>query len=307
MHISVLLQESITALNLKENGIYIDATLGYAGHSSEILKRIRRGCLFAFDQDSDAIKYSNEKLSKISDNYEIIKSNFCNLKKELNERNIKKVDGILFDLGVSSPQLDEADRGFSYHKDARLDMRMNKEASLSAAEVVNFYDEANLTKIFFQYGEEKYSKSIARAIVKYRKEKQIETTFELVEIIKSAIPEKAKRDKHPARKVFQAIRIEVNNELEVLEQALNQALELVDIGGRVVVITFHSLEDRIVKNKFKEVTKIDSKVKGLPNIPDEYLPDFKLVNTKAIIPTMEELENNNRARSSKLRIIERVK
>ena len=322
MHISVLLQESIAALNLKEDGIYVDATLGYAGHSSEILKRVRRGCLFAFDQDSEAINFSKNKLSSIGNNYEIIKSNFCNLKEELKKRNVTKVDGILFDLGVSSPQLDEKERGFSYHLDARLDMRMNTEQELSAYEVVNSYDEAKLAKIFFEYGEEKYSKSIARAIVKARSEKKIETTLELVEIIKSAMPEKAKRDKHPARKVFQAIRIEVNNELEVLKQALNQALDIIDVGGRVVVITciellknegrlciitFHSLEDRIVKNIFKEKTKIDSRVKGLPNIPDEYLPDFRLVNNKAIVPSLEELENNNRARSSKLRVIERIK
>ena len=179
MHISVLLQESIAALNLKEDGIYVDATLGYAGHSSEILKRVRRGCLFAFDQDSEAINFSKNKLSSIGNNYEIIKSNFCNLKEELKKRNVTKVDGILFDLGVSSPQLDEKERGFSYHLDARLDMRMNTEQELSAYEVVNSYDEAKLAKIFFEYGEEKYSKSIARAIVKARTEKKIETTLEI--------------------------------------------------------------------------------------------------------------------------------
>lgn len=307
MHISVLLQESIAALNLKEDGIYVDCTLGYAGHSSEILKRVRRGCLFAFDQDSDAIKYSDKVLSKISDNYKIIDSNFCYLKEKLEELGINKVDGILFDLGVSSPQLDEADRGFSYHMDAKLDMRMNKEQSLSAYNVVNEYSKEKLTKIFFEYGEEKYARQIAKAIEKYRGNKNIETTLELVEIIKSAVPEKAKRDKHPARKVFQAIRIEVNNELEVLKKALYSALDIVDVGGRVVVITFHSLEDRIVKNIFKEVTMIDPRVKGLPNIPKEYLPDFELVNNKAIIPSKEEIENNNRARSSKLRVIQRIK
>ena len=307
MHISVLLQESIAALNLKEDGIYVDCTLGYAGHSSEILKRVRRGCLFAFDQDSDAIKHSDKVLSKISDNYKIINSNFCYLKEKLEELGINKVDGILFDLGVSSPQLDKADRGFSYHMDAKLDMRMNKEQSLSAYNVVNEYSKEKLTKIFFEYGEEKYARQIAKAIEKYRGNKNIETTLELVEIIKSAVPEKAKRDKHPARKVFQAIRIDVNNELEVLKKALYSALDIVDVGGRVVVITFHSLEDRIVKNIFKEVTMIDTRVKGLPNIPKEYLPDFELVNNKAIIPSKEEIENNNRARSSKLRVIQRIK
>lgn len=307
MHISVLLNESIAALNLKEDGIYVDCTLGYAGHSSEILKRIRRGYLFAIDQDKEAIEYSEKKLSKISNNFEIIKTNFASIKEVLNEKNIQKVDGILFDLGVSSPQLDEVDRGFSYHNDAKLDMRMDSDQKLSAYDVVNTYSKEELTKIFFTYGEEKYSSSIAKNIVKYRENKNIETTLELVEIIKNSIPEKAKRDKHPARRVFQAIRIEVNKELEVLEIALKNSLDLIGVGGRIVVITFHSLEDRIVKNIFKDVTNIDKKVKGLPNVPDEYLPNFKLITTKAIVPSEEELKLNNRARSSKLRVIERIK
>ena len=304
MHISVLLQESIAALNLKEDGIYVDATLGYAGHSSEILKRVRRGCLFAFDQDSEAINFSKNKLSSIGNNYEIIKSNFCNLKEELKKRNVTKVDGILFDLGVSSPQLDEKERGFSYHLDARLDMRMNTEQELSAYEVVNSYDEAKLAKIFFEYGEEKYSKSIARAIVKARAEKEIETTLELVEIIKSAMPEKAKRDKHPARKVFQAIRIEVNNELEVLKKALREALKLLKVNGRICVITFHSLEDKICKDIFNEVTKNPEGYKDMPIIPKELEPKFKKIKT--IEPSQEELSENNRSRSAKLRIIEKI-
>lgn len=307
MHSSVLLEEAIQGLNLKEDGIYVDCTLGYAGHSSEILKRVRRGCLFAFDQDSDAIKYSREKLSKIGDNFTIIYSNFVNIKEELLKRDVTKVDGILFDLGVSSVQLDEADRGFSYHQDAHLDMRMDRNQELSAYEVVNNYEEAKLRDIFFKYGEEKYSSSIARAIVKYRENKKIETTLELVEIIKSAMPMKAKRDKHPARKVFQAIRIEVNHELDILDKAIRDSLDLLDINGRLAIITFHSLEDRIVKNIFKEVTHIDERVKGLPNIPEEYLSNFKLVNNKAIIPSDTELDNNNRSRSAKLRIIERIR
>lgn len=307
MHISVLLEEAIQGLNLKEDGIYVDCTLGYAGHSSEILKRVRRGCLFAFDQDSDAIKYSREKLSKIGDNFTIIYSNFVNIKEELLKRDVTKVDGILFDLGVSSVQLDEADRGFSYHQDAHLDMRMDRNQELSAYEVVNNYEEAKLRDIFFKYGEEKYSSSIARTIVKYRENKKIETTLELVEIIKSAMPMKAKRDKHPARKVFQAIRIEVNHELDILDKAIRDSLDLLDINGRLAIITFHSLEDRIVKNIFKEVTHIDERVKGLPNIPEEYLSNFKLVNNKAIIPSDMELDNNNRSRSAKLRIIERIR
>ena len=306
-HISVLLEESIKALNLKEDSTIVDCTLGYGGHSSYILQRIKRGALFAFDQDSEAIRHSTERLKAIGTNFTIINSNFVNLKEELAKRGIEKVDGILFDLGVSSPQLDDASRGFSYHEDARLDMRMNKDNPLSAYEVVNNYEEQDLVNIFYKYGEDKFSKNIARKMVEYRKNKKIETTLELVEIIKSAVPMKERLKKHPARQIFQAIRIEVNHELDVLEPALEQALSMLKVGGRVAVITFHSLEDRIVKNIFKEKCKIDEKVKGLPNIPDEYLPDFKLVVNKAILPSEEELEKNSRSRSAKLRVIERIK
>lgn len=306
-HISVLLQESISSLNLKENSIVVDATLGYGGHSSNILERVNKGYLFAFDQDSEAIRYSTDRLNKIGTNFTIIKSNFVNMKEELNKRDINKVDAVLFDLGVSSPQLDDESRGFSFHNDARLDMRMDREQKLSAYEVVNEYSEQDLSRIFYKYGEDKFSKSIASKIVEYRKNKPIETTLELVEVIKSGVPMKYRINKHPARQIFQAIRIEVNHELDVIEPALSQALELLRVGGRVAVITFHSLEDRLVKNYFKEKTKVDDKVKGMPNIPDEYLPDFKLVVNKAIIPSEEEIENNPRARSSKLRVIERIK
>ena len=306
-HISVLLQESISSLNLKENSIVVDATLGYGGHSSNILERVNKGYLFAFDQDNEAIRYSTDRLNKIGTNFTIIKSNFVNMKEELNKRDINKVDAVLFDLGVSSPQLDDESRGFSFHNDARLDMRMDREQKLSAYEVVNEYSEQDLSRIFYKYGEDKFSKSIARKIVEYRKNKPIETTLELVEVIKSGVPMKYRINKHPARQIFQAIRIEVNHELDVIEPALSQALELLKVGGRVAVITFHSLEDRLVKNYFKEKTKVDDKVKGMPNIPDEYLPDFKLVVNKAIIPSEEEIENNPRARSSKLRVIERIK
>ena len=306
-HISVLLQESISSLNLKENSIVVDATLGYGGHSSNILERVNKGYLFAFDQDSETIRYSTDRLNKIGTNFTIIKSNFVNMKEELNKRDINKVDAVLFDLGVSSPQLDDESRGFSFHNDARLDMRMDREQKLSAYEVVNEYSEQDLSRIFYKYGEDKFSKSIARKIVEYRKNKPIETTLELVEVIKSGVPMKYRINKHPARQIFQAIRIEVNHELDVIEPALSQALELLRVGGRVAVITFHSLEDRLVKNYFKEKTKVDDKVKGMPNIPDEYLPDFKLVVNKAIIPSEEEIENNPRARSSKLRVIERIK
>lgn len=306
-HISVLLNESIEGLNIKEDGIYVDCTLGYGGHSSEILKRIKKGSLFAFDQDQDAINSSLERLSSVGDNFTIIKSNFRYMKDELQKRSILKVDGVLFDLGVSSVQLDEADRGFSYHQDAKLDMRMDLDSDFSAYNVVNEYSVEELTNIFFKYGEEKFSRNIAKNIIKVRESKPIESTLELVEIIKASVPEKVRREKHPARKVFQAIRIEVNHELEILEDAIRDALSILNIGGRVCVITFHSLEDRIVKNVFKEVTTIDKMVKGLPNIPDSYLPDYKLVVNKAIVPSVEELEANSRSRSSKLRIIERIK
>lgn len=306
-HISVLLNESIDALNLKDDSIIVDCTLGYGGHSSNILSRIKKGHLFAFDQDSEAIRHSTNRLKNIGTNFTIIKSNFVNLKEKLKEEGIEQVDGVLFDLGVSSPQLDDKERGFSYHEDARLDMRMDKENKISAYEIVNNYSKRELANIFYKYGEDKFSQNIAKKIVERRNIKPIETTLELVEIIKSAVPMKFRKDKHPARQIFQAIRIEVNHELDVIEPALEQALSLIKVGGRVAVITFHSLEDRLVKNYFKEKCKIDPKVKGMPNIPDEYLPDFKLVVNKAIKPTQEELDNNKRARSAKLRVIEKVK
>ena len=307
MHISVLLKESIEELNIKEDGIYVDCTLGYAGHSSEILKRIKKGHLFAFDQDQEAINSSNEKLSKIGDNFTIIKSNFKYMKEKLESLGITEVDGILFDLGVSSPQLDNVERGFSYHHDAKLDMRMDQSNPFSAYDVVNTYSDKELARIFFEYGEEKYSNSIAKNIVKYRETKSIETTLELVEVIKKSVPEKYSRDKHPARKVFQAIRIEVNHELEILKQAILDAASMLKVDGRLCIITFHSLEDRIVKNTFKELTTVDDMVKGLPNIPDKYLKDYELVTRKSIVPSNEEIENNNRSRSSKLRVLKRIK
>ena len=305
MHYSVLLEESIKHLNLKENSVIVDCTLGYAGHSSRVLKEIKKGFLFAFDQDDEAIKYSKEKLDKISDNYEIIRSNFVNLKEELQKRNINEVDGILYDLGVSSPQLDNKERGFSFHADARLDMRMDRNQKLSAYEVVNSYSYNDLVRIFRVYGEEKFATSIAKNIVKTRDDKPIETTLELVEIVKNSVPEKYRREKHPARKVFQAIRIEVNNELNVFESSLKQALDLVKAGGRICVITFHSLEDRICKDIFKRVSSVDPSLKNLPIIPEEYQPKFKLVAN--IEPSAHELEENNRSRSARLRVIERVR
>ena len=305
MHKSVLLEECLEYLNIQEDSIIVDCTLGYGGHSSNILKKIKRGFLFAFDQDEEAISYSKNRLDKISDNYKIIKSNFENIKNELEKRNIKKVNGILYDIGVSSPQLDETERGFSFHKDAKLDMRMDTSKPFSAYELINNYEYKDLVRIFVNYGEEKYATSIAKKIIKERTNKPIETTLELVEIIKSSVPEKYKREKHPARKVFQAIRIEVNNELGVFEKSLKDALDLIDINGRICVITFHSLEDKICKETFKKVSEIDNNLKKLPVIPEEYQPKYKVIAN--IKPSKEELEENSRARSAKLRVIERVR
>ena len=304
-HKSVLLEESVEALGIKSGGVYVDATLGFGGHSLEILKRNKEGFLFAFDQDNEAINYSKERLKDFN-NFKIIKSNFANMKECLLKENVSRVDGILFDIGVSSMQLDEDYRGFSYQHDAKLDMRMDTDSNFSAYNVVNDYDFGDLVRVLRDYGEEKYAASIARNIIKTRAIKPIETTFELVDIIKQSMPAKAMRDGHPARKTFQAIRIEVNHELEVLESALIQALELINVNGRVAVITFHSLEDRIVKNIFKRYSEVDSKFAKLPYVPEEYLPKYRLVG-KSITPSNEELEENNRARSARLRVIERIK
>ena len=305
MHKTVLLNEAIDNLNIKIDGIYVDATLGFGGHSGLILKRIKRGFLFAFDQDDMAIDYSEKKLSEISNNYEIIKSNFANLKEELNKRNISEIDGIVFDLGVSSPQLDIAERGFSYHNDAPLDMRMDTSKDFSAYNVVNEYSYEELVRVLRDYGEEKYATSIAKNIIKERSIKPIRTTLELVEVIKKSMPFKAMKDSHPARKSFQAIRIEVNNELEVLKIALEDAISMLKVGGRISVITFHSLEDRIVKDIFNKYSKVDGNLSKLPFIPEGLEPKYKLIAN--ITPSREELEENNRARSSRLRVIERIK
>lgn len=305
MHKSVLLEEAINSLNIKENGIYVDATLGYGGHSGEILKRLKEGKLFAFDQDDYAINYCKEKF-KDNDNIIIIKSNFANMKEELAKYGIDKIDGILFDLGVSSVQLDQVDRGFSFHNDAILDMRMDRDKKLDAKVVVNTYDKKDLIRIFKEYGEEKYASSIATKIVEYRKNKEIETTLELVDIIKSGMPYKAMRDTHPARRVFQAIRIEVNNELGVLNTALETSIDMLDKDGIISVITFHSLEDKMVKKIFKKYSDISNELKKLPIIPEEYMPTLKVIESK-ITPSKEELEENNRARSSKLRVAQKIK
>ena len=305
MHKSVLLEEAIQYLNLKEDAIIVDCTLGYGGHSSEILKRIPKGHLYAFDQDEEAIASARKRLSEISSNFTIIKSNFVHLKEKLQELGITKVDGILFDLGVSSPQLDEDERGFSFHKDARLDMRMDQSQKKDAKEVVNTYSYEQLVQIMKTYGEEKFAPRIAKNIVESRQEKEIVTTLELVEIIKNSVPEKYRREHHPARKVFQAIRIEVNDELNVFEKALKDALELIDVNGRVCVITFHSLEDIICKRIMKDVSTLPNELKNLPVVPENLKPNFQMIKT--IHPSKEELEENRRARSAKLRVIERVK
>lgn len=307
-HKSVLLKEAIEGLNIKEDGIYVDATLGRAGHSSEILKRLKNGKLYCFDQDKEAIDYSFKKLASISSNFEIIYSNFKNMKEELNKRGVEKIDGVLFDLGVSSPQFDEDYRGFSYRFDALLDMRMNQENLLTAKKIVNTYPLEKLVKIFKEYGEEKYSYSIAKTIVKAREVKEIETTFELVDLIKKSLPKKELfKDKHPAKKIFQALRIEVNDELEVLKIALNDSIKLLKKDGRIVVITFHSLEDRIVKNIFKEVSFIKGDRKNDYLLPNELKKaEFELVNKKVITPSNIEIEENRRSKSAKLRILKKL-
>ncbi len=303
MHYSVLLNESIDLLNIKENGIYVDCTLGYAGHSKEILKRLKNGFLYAFDQDMEAIKYSEEELKKISNNFEIIHANFSSLKSELDNRGIDHVDGILFDLGFSSPQIDNESRGFSFMKDAALDMRMDQTNKKSAYDVVNNYNLEDLTNIFYKYAEEKYSRSIAKNIISSR---PINTTLELVDVIKKSVPVSYALTRHPERVIFQAIRIEVNNELGVLESTLPDAIDLLNKNGRIAVITFHSLEDRIVKHIFKSNSEVPDIVKGLPDIPDEYKPKIKLINKKPIVASEKEINENSRSKSAKLRVIERV-
>ena len=304
-HIPVLLNETIEGLNIKPNGIYVDLTLGRAGHSSEILKRLNKdGLLIGVDQDKEAIEESDKRLSKIASNYKLVKSNFVNFEDILTSLNIDKVDGVLMDLGVSSPQFDESSRGFSYRYDAPLDMRMDVEQKLTAKEVVNTYPEAELRKIFYEYGEDKYSASIAHNIVKERAVKPISTTFELVDIIKRSKPAKElKKVGHPAKQIFQALRIEVNNELNVLKETLVQVVRHLNSHGRLAVITFHSLEDKIVKKLFKELTVVEGNRTNFPLVREE--KDYILITRKGIRPSENELENNHRSASSTLRIIEK--
>ncbi len=306
LHYSVLLKEAIENLNIKEDGIYVDATLGYAGHSKCILKKLKKGHLFAFDKDLDALTYSKQELQLLGKNFTLIHDNFENMKKCLEEKGIKKVDGILFDLGVSSPQIDEKTRGFSFMQDGPLDMRMDKNQKLSAKEVVNEYSQEDLLELFYSYGEEARSKQIVEKIIQTRKEKEITRTMELVNLIEQAVGAKYFYTHHPERQIFQAIRIEVNNELNGLEKILPDAISLLKKGGRICVITFHSLEDRIVKRIFKKYSEVDEMVKGLPEIPECFKPIIKIVSKKPILPTKEEIKENPRSKSAKLRVIEKV-
>lgn len=308
-HDTVLLNETVNGLNIKPDGIYVDMTLGGAGHTSLILEKLSdKGRLFSFDQDETAINYVKEKLSKDieSGKLTLIHSNFRNITEELNNRDVERVDGILYDLGVSSPQLDEAERGFSYHHNAPLDMRMNKQQRLTAYEVVNKWSYNELVAILFKYGEERFSKQIVRKIEAAREVEPIKTTHDLVELIKEGIPAPARRKGgHPAKRTFQAIRIAVNDELGALEDSLKQSIQLLNLYGRISVISFHSLEDRIVKHTFKDYSTPPDLPRNLPVLPDFDLPILKLINNKPISASKEELEENNRSRSAKLRVAEK--
>ena len=308
-HVTIMLHETIDMLDVKPDGIYVDATLGGAGHSEYLLSKLsEKGHLYAFDQDQNAIDNAQKRLAPYIEKGMVtfIKDNFRHLKDRLHDLGVTEIDGICYDLGVSSPQLDQRERGFSYKKDAPLDMRMNQEASLTAYEVVNQYDYHDLVRIFFKYGEDKFSKQIARKIEQARELKPIETTTELAEIIKSAKPAKELKKKgHPAKQIFQAIRIEVNDELGAADESIQQAIELLALDGRISVITFHSLEDRLTKQLFKEASTVEVP-KGLPFIPDDLKPKMELVSRKPILPSKEELEANNRSHSAKLRVARKI-
>jgi len=308
-HETVLLNETVEGLNVKPDGVYVDCTLGGAGHTALILDQLGpEGHLYAFDQDMTAIDNAAQLLSEElkSGKLTFIHDNFRNLKSALQEQDVNKVDGLLYDLGVSSPQLDVTERGFSYHKEAKLDMRMDQSQELTAHYIVNNWEYSDLVRIFFRYGEEKFSKQIARKIEARRAEETIETTHDLVDIIKDAIPAPARRKGgHPAKRVFQALRIAVNDELGSLEDSLEQAVDILNVGGRISAITFHSLEDRIVKQLYKSYSNMPDLPRGLPVIPDDKQPVLKMINKKPILPSEEELAQNNRSRSAKLRIAEK--
>lgn len=307
-HTSVLLEECIDGLNIKPDGIYVDATMGGGGHSQLIASRLVDGTLVGFDQDPVAIKHNQEKFHDL-DCVKIVNANFSELKISLSNLGIEAIDGILYDLGMSSMQIDEHERGFSYIHDARLDMRMNPDNPIDAYSIVNTYSVDELSHIFTKYGEEKFSKRIAQRIVEQRQVSPITTTLELVAVIEQSLPKKVyyQLKSHPAKKVFQALRICVNKELEVLQSSLAQAWELLKPGGRMCVISFHSLEDKIVKHFFKQQSSVDEEIKHLPVIPEELLPAGKIITNKPILPTNEEQANNTRSHSAKLRIIEKIK
>ena len=304
-HVTVLKEEAVEQLNIKPDGIYVDMTLGGGGHSSLILSKLTTGHLYSFDQDDYAISRAREVLDKVSSNYTIVKSNFKNIKSELEKLGVSKIDGVLYDLGVSSFQFDDAQRGFSYRLDAPLDMRMNRDQELNAKIIVNEWPVSKLIEIFYKYGEEKFSKQIALKIDAARKVKEIETTFELVDIIKSALPQKVLHQKgHPAKQVFQALRVAVNDELQVFEISLNDALSMLNKGGRAVDITFQSLEDKIAKHIFKEISKIDIPA-GVPMATSHLVAPFTLITRQAMLPSDEEIERNNRSHSAKMRVVEK--
>ncbi|MEA5026489.1 MAG: 16S rRNA (cytosine(1402)-N(4))-methyltransferase RsmH [Erysipelotrichaceae bacterium] len=304
-HQSVLLRESINNLQIKNNGIYVDGTLGRAGHSSLILRQLTSGHLYCFDKDVQALQESEKKLAAIGRNFTLINGDFSNLKSELAQYQVTGIDGLLLDIGVSSPQFDDPERGFSYRYDARLDMRMDQSQRLSAWEVVNTYPEKKLTDILYRFGEEKYARNIVRKILEQRALKPINTTLELVDVIRTALPNKILNQKgHPAKQTFQALRIEVNNELDALKKGLEEGLQLLNPDGRICVITFHSLEDRIVKQLFREYVEVDRINKKIPIDPQTIKESpFELITKKPIVAAEEELSSNNRSHSAKLRVI----
>ncbi|UOQ46491.1 16S rRNA (cytosine(1402)-N(4))-methyltransferase RsmH [Halobacillus salinarum] len=308
-HYSVLKAETIDMLHIKPEGTYVDCTLGGGGHSEEIASKLNEyGRLIAFDQDTTALEAAEQRLKPYKDRVTLVQANFRQLEEKLEELKVSHVDGILFDLGVSSPQLDVEDRGFSYQNDAELDMRMDRSSSLTARTIVNEWPYEDLVRIFFKYGEEKFSKQIARKIENKRGQKPITTTGELVELIKEGIPAPARRKGgHPAKRVFQAIRIAVNDELGAFQDALQQAAKVIAVEGRVAVITFHSLEDRLCKQAFKKWSSNPPLPKNIPMIPEDKQPPFQLITRKPIVAKEEELEDNRRSRSAKLRVVEKVK
>ncbi|WP_427338490.1 16S rRNA (cytosine(1402)-N(4))-methyltransferase RsmH [Caloranaerobacter sp. DY30410] len=306
-HVSVLLNEVIEGLNIRENGIYVDGTIGGAGHSKEIVKKLKNGRLIGIDQDINAIYKAEEELEQYIEKVTLVHDNFSNISNILSRLNINAIDGVLLDLGVSSHQLDVAERGFSYKKDAFLDMRMDRSKDFSAWDVVNKYSEDELAKIIREYGEERWASRIAKFIVEYRKNNTIDTTGQLVEIIKKAIPKGARKDgPHPAKRTFQAIRIEVNNELGILKQTIKDIVKVLNKGGRICIITFHSLEDRIVKETFKELSLDCICPPELPVCMCDKKRELKIITKKPILPSDEEISGNPRARSAKLRIAEKV-